>query len=286
MTVLGKILVFIILVLALLQAALHIMFHVSQANWVNEYGKLKQTYTTTLAEMVTFQQERDEARADRDKALGELNNTRAMLENQVKDEQTKSVALGTQLQGAKENQNKSDASLAGATTDIQSRQEEVKRLEDAIKDKDKRIGDLVKNNNELRERTVQAEITARTLGSRNQELETRYEDMSKDLIKLKSTGGGTTPGGATTVAAKNPPPSQIEGLITKTDPSGLVTVSIGSDAGLLKGHDLEVFRLSPPKYLGTIRLMDVRANEAVGRPLSKLSGPIQQGDRVASQINW
>jgi len=140
----------------------------------------------------------------------------------------------------------------------------------------------VKSNNDLRERTVQAEITARALGGRNQELETKLEDMSKELIKVKANGGSS--GGTTTVAAKNPPPSQVEGLILKTDPSGMVTISIGSDSGLLKGHDLEVFRMNPPKYLGTIRIMDVRPNEAVGKPLSKPLGPMQQGDRVASHI--
>jgi hypothetical protein len=214
-----------------------------------------------------------------------MQNQVKVLQQQLTDEQTKNTTLQAQLGGAKDNQNKSDATLAGATTDIQRHTEEVKRLDDAIKDKDKRIGDLVKSNNELRERTVQAEITARALGGRNQELEAKFEDLSKELIKVKSIGGGGSMG-ATTITAKNPPPSQIEGLITKTDASGLVTVSIGSDAGLLKGHDLEVFRLNPPKYLGTIRLMDVRSNEAVGRPLSKLLGTVQQGDRVASQISW
>jgi len=286
MTVLGKILVFIILVLALLQAALHIMFHIGQANWVAEYGKLKQSYMVAQAERDAFETERKEALADRDKAIGEMQNQVAVLQKQLKDEQDKSNTLITQVGGARDNQTKSDATLAGATTDIQRHTEEVKRLDDAIKDKDKRIGDLVKNNNELRERTVQAEITSRALGGRNQELETKLEDMSKELIKVKSIGGGGSSGSSPTVTAKNPPPSQIEGLITKTDPSGLVTVSIGSDAGLLKGHDLEVFRMNPPKYLGTIRLMDVRSNEAVGRPLAKPLGPIQQGDRVASQISW
>src|SRR5260370_225487 len=97
MTVLGKILVFIILVLALLQAALHIMFHVAQANWVDGYAKLKQSQVTTLAEMATYQAERDEARADRDKEVQEAKNQVAMLTKQLKDEQEKSNALGGQL---------------------------------------------------------------------------------------------------------------------------------------------------------------------------------------------
>src|SRR5262249_5115913 len=151
MTILGKILVFIILVLALLQAALHIMFHLGQANWVAEFGKLKQSFMVAQAERDAFATERDEARAERDKALGEMQNQLAVLQKQLKDGQDVSLALNNQLGSARDNQTKSDATLAGATTDIQRHVEEVKRLDDAIKDKDKRIGDLVKGNNELRE---------------------------------------------------------------------------------------------------------------------------------------
>jgi hypothetical protein len=86
----------------------------------------------------------------------------------------------------------------------------------------------------------------------------------------------------------NPPPDNVEGTVKTVDASGLVKVSIGSDAGLAKGHTLEVFRLSmnpsKSKYLGTIRIIDVSATEAVGKPEGRLAGPIQEGDTVASQI--
>ena len=65
----------------------------------------------------------------------------------------------------------------------------------------------------------------------------------------------------------------------------VVSVSVGSDSGVLKGHTLEVFRLQPtPKYLGTIRITDVRPNEAVGKPISKPLDPIKEGDHVAAKI--
>src|SRR5204863_1613263 len=113
-----------------------------------------------------------------------------------------STRLTAQLQGKQETLTKSDATIGGATTDIQRHQLEVKLLEDAVKDKDTRIGDLVKSNNDLRERTVQAEITSRTLGGRNQDLEAKLEDMSKERIKIKASGGSTS-SRARTVTAKS-----------------------------------------------------------------------------------
>src|SRR5947209_2450018 len=50
----------------------------------------------------------------------------------------------------------------------------------------------------------------------------------------------------------------------------LVSISIGSDSGLAKDQTLEVYRLKPlPLYVGQIRLVDVRAKEAVGKFVGK-----------------
>jgi hypothetical protein len=87
-------------------------------------------------------------------------------------------------------------------------------------------------------------------------------------------------------AAKNPPAKRVDGEVKASDPRGLVTVNIGADAGIAKGQTLEVYRLKPsPKYLGTIRILEVRANEAVGRPIAAHpTEEIKIGDRVTSEI--
>jgi hypothetical protein len=92
--------------------------------------------------------------------------------------------------------------------------------------------------------------------------------------------------------SKDPPdekssaPSNIDGAIKATDPqSGLVTLSIGSDAGLRKGQTLEVYRLKPqPTYLGPIQIIDVHPTEAVARRTGEPVGAIEVGDRVTSTI--
>jgi hypothetical protein len=92
-------------------------------------------------------------------------------------------------------------------------------------------------------------------------------------------------GGSEDSSAKNPPPENVEGEVKEVDAkSGLMTISIGSDAGLQKGHTLEVYRLNPPKYLGTIRIIDVRPKDAVGKPQGRTLSDIQAGDKIASKI--
>jgi hypothetical protein len=82
------------------------------------------------------------------------------------------------------------------------------------------------------------------------------------------------------------PPENLEGVIKRSDPqSGLVTISLGSDAGLRRGHTLEVYRVKPePRYLGSIRIVDVHPTEAVAKPTSGPRVAIEVGDRVTSSI--
>jgi hypothetical protein len=86
------------------------------------------------------------------------------------------------------------------------------------------------------------------------------------------------------------PSEQIEGKIQAVDQSdpALVELSVGADAGLKKGHTLEVFRFYPiPSYLGVIRIVEVTPRNAVARHLevgSSKRGPLIVGDQVTSRL--
>lgn len=279
MTVMGKILVFVILVLAVVQAALHVMFHVTQTNWEKGYAQLKKDYQAAVTDVDTFRGELD---AERDRGAKEV----ATLQKDVKvaqdkEKQAKDQAADFQkkLTELRQSQDRGESILASSQIGSERRQDEVKRMEETLKARDDYIRKLVDDNNQLRDRSVAAEIDAKSLKDRNSDLDAKLKEMIKDMAKVKA--GGTVGTGLT---AKNPPPENVEGIVTKTDRSGLLTLSIGSDDGLAKGHTLEVFRLSPAKYLGTVRIISVTPHEAVAQPVSRPLGTIQQGDRVASKI--
>jgi hypothetical protein len=104
-----------------------------------------------------------------------------------------------------------------------------------------------------------------------------------DFLRGETLADKTAPAGPG--GRKNPPAENVEGVITKVDnQSGLVVISIGSDAGVLRGHTLEVYRLKPtPKYLGTLRIVEVKPTEAVGK-MEGSKEEVQVGDQVASKI--
>jgi hypothetical protein len=139
----------------------------------------------------------------------------------------------------------------------------------------------------MRERAVAAEIQFRAASERADRMEKEMQRLAQDNARLKANVGGSAV--ARGANAKNPPSENVEGLIKATDPSsGLVTITIGTDAGVGKGNTMEVFRLgavpSQSKYLGTIRIIEAGHNYAVGQPLGRMLAAPQTGDRVASRI--
>jgi len=84
----------------------------------------------------------------------------------------------------------------------------------------------------------------------------------------------------------NPPKKDLKGKVTAVDAeSGLVTVSLGADDGLEKGHTLEVYRLKPkPTYVGMLRITEVKKNQASGKMTAGPRGIAQVDDEVSSSI--
>ena len=280
MTLLGKILVFLILALAVTQAALHLMFHVTQTNWKDGYTKLDAQYRVLAAELTATEAEREQAKDEAAKSVQKVENDKKIVQDDLEKANAQVADLKTKLLDAQEKVTKVDANLTGSTNDIARREEEVKRLEDTVKANNDRIKELVDTTNQMRDRAVGAEIESRSLKERNANLVTKLEEISKEVVRARN---GTAAGGIN-VSAKNPPPENVEGMVTRTDASGLLTLSVGSDDGLLKGHTMEVFRLNPAKYLGTVRIIQVTPHEAVAQPVSRPLGSIQPGDKVASKI--
>src|SRR5262249_2320201 len=82
------------------------------------------------------------------------------------------------------------------------------------------------------------------------------------------------------------PPKTVKGGVRDVGDDGLGRIRVGGKDGMVKGHTLEVYRLNPsPAYLGTIRVVEVNADESVGRPINRSrENPIQTDDLVADRL--
>ena len=76
------------------------------------------------------------------------------------------------------------------------------------------------------------------------------------------------------------PPAGIQGIITEIR-GGLVEISIGSDSGLVKGHQLDVVRRNGSSYVGKIEIVSTIADKATAKILTDFRMNIVQiGDVV------
>jgi hypothetical protein len=288
MTVLGKILVFIVLVLSLVNGAFVTMIYTTRTHWVNEFDKLNGYYKIALASEQAYKKAAEDAEA-RVKDADRLKDVDARLKSalaKLKTQEEENDKLRGDLKEQKSRTTHSDAVVTAGQNEINLRQHQVETIRKALKAQTDENVKLVKLANEEREKKVAAEIALRSETDRANRVVAQLEEMTRELVRVRAGGGA---GAGRVAGAKNPPPENVEGLIKNTDPSsGLVTLTIGSDAGLSKGHTLEVFRLSnvphQSKYLGTIRILEVTATQAVGQPTGRMAAPPQAGDRVASHI--
>jgi hypothetical protein len=283
MTVVGKILVFVNLLFTLIVGSLVTMVYVTRTHWVESFNAANSQLQIAAASEQTYKKEVEKAQAERDAKIAEKD---AELKKAVADIQTlrdanRALADDSAAQKLKLSGHATTAEVA--QKEVERRQEAADTLRSNLKEERAANAKLVLEKQQLLERAVAADLQLRSAQERNKGLEQQLQEMTKELVRARAGGAVARTSG------KNPPPEDVQGLVKTADPaSGLVTITIGSDAGLSKGQTLEVFRLSnvpsQSKYLGTIRILEVTPTQAVGQPTGRMASPPQPGDRVASQI--
>jgi hypothetical protein len=286
MTAVGKILVFLNLVFSLVVGAFVIMIYLARTHWVDEYKKLENQNTVLAASARTYQAQALRAQEEKET---EIKKVQAELKNVQQDlaaAQTDNGQLRNNLNQL-QNQSNSEKSLSTKFgTEVEKRQEDVAQLRETLRKRDQEFNTLVKQNAEYKDQATVAQIERQATQALANRVEAELQRVQKEMARMRSNGGSATVARA---GGKNPPPENVEGLVKNTDSSGLMTITIGSDAGLAKGHTLELFRLNPSaptqsKYLGTVRILEADHHQAVVQPVGRLSAPAQAGDRVASRI--
>ncbi len=287
MTIVGKILVFINLVFSVGVGLLVLFVYVTRTNYAvalkneSNYRKMEQS------EIQAF-------KADREELLKRIQNEEARYKadhervaKQLEDQHKVNQDLKKSWDDEKARASRLEAQIAAQKTEVERRQQDVDQMKATLKKEMDSNIKLVQEKNDLLQRTTAAEIQSRTVMDINARMEKQLQDMARDIAKYRSTIGPAT---AVNKTGKNPPSEDVDGLVKTVDPSGtLVTLTIGSDAGLVANHTLEVYRVNQvnpqqSRYLGTLRILSVSHKEAVAQPVGRLNGAIQVGDVVASRI--
>jgi peptidoglycan hydrolase CwlO-like protein len=296
MTTLGKILAFVVLVFAVLTAALEVMVYVTRTNWKDGFTKMEASLKAAQADSTALRAELKDVTDQANAKVQTISAEVARLTDELTRARAEIDKAQQQIEDARKNVDQADI-LKKETVAAQERlQKEVEGLQTVLAARDK---ELIKVRDDFRvaeSKRVQSQIEVDSLKGRLENLTGELENLARDNERLRSraagatatvSGNGTATSNGSSAVAKNPPGDYVRGLVTAADgDTGLVTVSLGSDAGLSVNNTLEVYRLKPePLYLGTIKIIDVRHHDAVGRALnSQKRQLIRVGDEVASDI--
>jgi hypothetical protein len=280
MTILGKILVLVNLVFSLVTAFLIVAAYSTRTNWKAGYDKANNLYQVTLADGKFWKDEVDKAKTKGDQDVAVVKKQVEVVTKERDDKQKEVDAQTNLFKEADARAKKEQAATQVVTEELNRRKMEVQKLQDLIVARDKQLNDQETRMKDMRDLKVAAEINWKSEADRAQRLQTEVANISRDRAPA-AKGAVPAVAGAATVKL---PPEDVEGIILETDAkSRLVTVSLGSDAGISPGTTLQVYRLKPrPEYVGTIKIVDAHHHESVATPVR--AAAIQKGDIVASRI--
>ncbi|HMF17580.1 MAG TPA: hypothetical protein VKE98_10260 [Gemmataceae bacterium] len=290
MNVVGKILVVLILVFALVTGGFLLVDYNTRTNWKKAYDELKREmqvtgvnsqtmadqYVGRINELKNLQTKLDKAQQDRneDKIRFEVEFADKAMKIEELDGKAKNAVLAAKT----------------AHAGVARLMEENKGLAASIATREKTILRIEEDNRNLRAQAIANENLSKAFQVRNESLLEQVKDLQTKLAKLESgKSGGGLADLPTDPNRPNPPSVYVKGQIEKVDgKDGLVEISIGSDQGLKKYNTLEVYRLSPKaEYLGTLRVVEVYNHKAVGRLIRNTfttRSPVRMGDQVASSL--
>lgn len=290
MSFVGKILVVCQLVLSVMFMAFAGAVHSAHENWRKEANKQK-----------GFVQTKDKELADT-KAAAELDKTNSSKEVKNQSDRADKAEFDNRTLKQQNDQltkevNENKTKLAAAEQLAKIAGEEAKtRRDEAILQREINTKLHASREEQFKEKTK--------LEDELQGLKTDFDGAQnkvKDLLNqvamyrrvLEANNISSDP---RDLAANVSVPPRVEGKVleikTPHEPgkTELLEISVGSDDGLTKGHELFVFRSAlqtggKPKYLGKIRIVRTTPDRCVAEVLEKVrNGIIEKGDHVQTKL--
>jgi hypothetical protein len=289
MNLVGKILVVVILVMSVVFMAFAMAVYSTHKNWrdvvLNDQasaGKplgLASQLQTALTTNKNLKDDLDKAIKERDAAIVAKDQVRSKLENELDVERKDRRGLETIL--AQEKKDSRDAVAAMNITQKNTADYRVeldkKRTEvlEAQQDRDKHFKSVVTKTDDLHQAELERDL-----------LKKRMEELAKDLAKARECLRYFDINENSDYKSKNAP--RIDAVVTATPGAGLIEISLGSDAGLRKGHLLQVYRTigGQNTYVGRIEVVKTASDKSVCKIDPKFQNSnVMVGDRVASKLD-
>lgn len=281
MTFVGKILVIVIMALSLLFLGISTVVFTTHTNWKEATAKekkkvdeLQRKNSDLTAAVDAAKKDLEKAASDHKQATDQAANRIKSLEDEKSQLQNETTAARVKLETAQQS-----ANTALALSDERLR--ETTQLREQKSAVEKQANEFKLQQTELNDKIRDLERQSKTLNDNNKDLRDRVARYSTLLRK-----NGLSDDISVVKGLESPPP--VQGEVKRVDVSNKrVEITIGSDDGLVPGHELYLFRTKPrPEYLGKIQVQAVDPDQAVGKVIGNtIQGKkIEEGDIVSSTI--
>jgi hypothetical protein len=281
MTFVGKILVIVIMAFAILFLGISTVVFTASENWKEATAAEKKKVDKLRTENNDFQtkiaaakKEMEAAKSEHKAKIDQHSARIHSLEEEAKGLQNELTEARTKLEVAQQNaktaldeaaQHRAETEqLRGQTSAVEKQANQFKLqhadLTDKIREMQRQIQSLDNNNKDLRDRVARFQAALRQAG------------LPDDVSRYKGI--------------ENPP--AVEGEVARVDARNeQMEITIGSDDGLVIGHELFLYRLLPrPEYLGKVKVTAVDPDKAVAKVIGRTvqGKKIKEGDIVSSTI--
>jgi hypothetical protein len=291
MTIIGKILTFLIFVFSLLFLGFAIIINQvnkdprTRESWYSVALRLQKERQSYLDDIKAMDEERVSLRSQVVAHLAELKALNDRMDK-LKAETAQSVSVAENAKDtAVRNFQQQQVIINTIQNDIAKKTEEVVALSERLKAKDQQISEMGKIVTDEKNKRITAEIERGTLRERLQVSERTNMDLVRQIEEEREKQTRAVSPGE--LVKPQPPPSDVQGTVTNVTEDGYIGVNKGSDHGLAKGQTLEVYRMAPKgEYVGLMRLLEVNNHESVGiivQPQNR-KVTVKKGDLVGSTI--
>ena len=277
----GRIFIVLILVMSLIFMSFTFMVYTSSNNWKKVADEHKASLDKARAESNQFKQRLEELQKNVDEQLKAKGDVIAALHSQVSEFAQNHQESTQQLVALQKEINDAVQAIKSTHITLAAAQAQQTDLRDVFRktqqDWNALLTDYVTKTDEAHTLTLQLN----NLELVSQELVKQYADAKSVLNQFNLKPNPQMYAGV--------PPFLVTGRITEVRATGLVEITVGEDSGLMKGHQLDVYRKAEDgrdQYLGVVEVVLTEPNRAACKVLPEYrKGSVQINDTVTSEFS-
>lgn len=281
MTQLGKLLVVAITVLAMVFLGLSTVVFMTADNWKDKALAETKKLQASQGELTKAQDEVARVTTEMARLADEHKNAVAIKDQALKDLEGRNKTIESDLVQVRKELSVAQQTATLTSTESGTRVAETEALRTSLKSAQEQANTLKLQEADLNQRIVDLGKNLDTARNVNNRLRDEVATLSSTLNKA-----GLTADVRNVKALANPP--EVEGMVSRIDAKAEhVELTIGSDDGLVPGHELFVFRRTPnAQYIGKIRIIATDPERSVATIVGKtyLGTKVTEGDIVSTTI--